>query len=317
MAAILALSVAAAVAVPAAADTTIAVNSTGNAADASGGDGACDTNASKAGDQCTLRAAIQTANASAGPDRIEFSFAGTRPIVIAVPSALPQISDPLVIDGYSVANARRNTRTSGTNAKLRIVLRGPAAGGVDGLSVAAPSTIAGLVVQSFRTGIYLGPGGEGSFLLGNFIGTTPTGLAKQGNRRYGVHVDCDSAVTIGGSGNAGRNIIAASRNAGVLLCEDVNGTVIKGNLIGVGADGRKNLGNSGPGIQGYGTHDVTIGGDTIGARNTIAFNAAGVVAQRSFDAGVVPARAVRIMGNSIFGNRGEGIDLEYDGVTRQ
>jgi hypothetical protein len=315
-AAILAASAVDIGAAPAFADgAAIIVNVTGNSADASGGDGACDADPSKDGDQCTFRAAIQTANSSPGQDRIEFSFAGTSPVVIDVPSALPQIGDPLVIDGYSVANASRNTRAIGSNARLRIVLRGPKSGRFDGLSVAAPSTIAGLVVQSFRSAIYLGPGGEGSFLLGNFIGTSPSGTSKFGNRHYGVHVDCDSAVTIGGSDRAARNIIGASRQAGVLLCEAVDGTVIKGNLIGLGADGRMNVGNGGPGIQGYGSHDVIIGGDVSGARNTIAFNAAGVVAQRSFDKGGVPARAVRILGNSVFRNGGEGIDLDYNGVT--
>lgn len=259
-AAILAISALAAAAVPALADSTITVNVMGDGSDVSGGDGACDASPAT-GDQCTLRAAIQTANASAGQDRIEFSFPGTQPVVINVPTALPQITDAMVIDGYSAANTRQNTRGIGTNAKLRIVLRGPKAGKLDGLHVAAPSTISGLVVQSFGTGIFLAPGSEGSFLLGNFIGTAPTGMARSGNRLNGVHVDCDSAVTIGGATLAARNLIAANGRSGILLCETVTGTVIKGNLIGVGADGAKNLGNEGAGIQGYGTHDVTIGGD--------------------------------------------------------
>jgi CSLREA domain-containing protein len=42
----------------------------GDAADAVPGDGACDTDAGVEGSQCTLRAAVQEANALAGPDRI-------------------------------------------------------------------------------------------------------------------------------------------------------------------------------------------------------------------------------------------------------
>ena len=55
---------------------TVVVNSTGDGSDASPGDGVCDTGGtnSEGADECTLRAAIEEANATATVDTIEFSL---------------------------------------------------------------------------------------------------------------------------------------------------------------------------------------------------------------------------------------------------
>lgn len=71
---------------------TITVNSAGDEADATGGTGSCATS----GGACTLRAAIQTAQAQAGPDTITFSSDFT----INLGSLLPILSETgLTIDG--------------------------------------------------------------------------------------------------------------------------------------------------------------------------------------------------------------------------
>ncbi len=297
-------------AVPTLADDVIVVNSTGNAADASAGTGSCDVSA-QAGSQCTLRAAIQTANNDPDQDTIRFRFSGTKVKTIKVPAVLPQLTQPVVIDGYSAANTHPNTKSVGSNARLRILLKGPGKESFDGLDLAAPSTIKGLVMQSFTSAIFISPGGEGSYISGNFIGTTTSGLGRARNWSDGIHVDCNAAVTIGGTSKAARNIIAAGPSSGVLLCDNVDGTKIKGNLIGVGADGKRDLGNSGPGILAFGTQDVVIGGDSKLARNTIAYNRVGVAVTM----GVDDAQGVAILGNSFFRNDGLAIDLDDDGVT--
>ena len=58
-----------------AAATTYTVNDTGNASDQTPGNDACLT----AGGVCTLRAAIEEANAHACPDRIDFKITGPGP----------------------------------------------------------------------------------------------------------------------------------------------------------------------------------------------------------------------------------------------
>ena len=42
-------------------------------------------------------------------DRIEFNIPGSGPHTIQVTSALPEITDPVVIDGYTQAGASQNT----------------------------------------------------------------------------------------------------------------------------------------------------------------------------------------------------------------
>ena len=66
-------------ALPAWADTTFTVNATTDAPDADTADGVCDSDSQATGNQCTLRAAIQEANALSGDDVIGFdpSVGGT------------------------------------------------------------------------------------------------------------------------------------------------------------------------------------------------------------------------------------------------
>src|SRR3712207_1580844 len=59
---------------PADAATTFTVNSTGDEADKSPGDGVCQITTA---DQCTLRAAIEESNAFAGADTITFDIPGS------------------------------------------------------------------------------------------------------------------------------------------------------------------------------------------------------------------------------------------------
>ena len=77
------------------------VNSNGDNGDASPGDGVGDDG----GGNCTLRAAILEANAlansPAGADVITFNIAGPGPHAIAPLSALPAITDAVIIDGTS------------------------------------------------------------------------------------------------------------------------------------------------------------------------------------------------------------------------
>ncbi|HEX3085010.1 MAG TPA: CSLREA domain-containing protein, partial [Pyrinomonadaceae bacterium] len=83
------------------------VNSLGDTPDANTGDNLC---ADAAGD-CTLRAAIEQANATAGADTVNFDLPGAGPHTIQLSSALPVISDGVDIlntSGESVT-VRRNT----------------------------------------------------------------------------------------------------------------------------------------------------------------------------------------------------------------
>ncbi|HEX6386435.1 MAG TPA: CSLREA domain-containing protein, partial [Anaerolineae bacterium] len=111
------------------------------------------TNDSGAG---SLRQAILDANAipnvDGEPDAIHFNIPGTGPHTIQPASALPAITDPVVIDGYTQPGAAPNTLAIGNNAVLQVVLSGASAGaGVNGLTItASDSTVRGLVINAFQ-----------------------------------------------------------------------------------------------------------------------------------------------------------------------
>src|SRR5262245_39353163 len=72
----------------------------------------------------SLRQAILDANATAVADRIEFNIAGSGVQTIAPLTALPTISQPLVIDGYTQTGSHANTTAVGSNAVLLVELSG-------------------------------------------------------------------------------------------------------------------------------------------------------------------------------------------------
>ena len=77
---------------------TFTVNRTSDGSDFTPAHGRCEIDPFRVGDQCTLRAAIEQANASAGQDTIRFSVnSGVQ--TIAPNSPLPAVTGSVVIDG--------------------------------------------------------------------------------------------------------------------------------------------------------------------------------------------------------------------------
>lgn len=100
---------------------TFIVNSTNDGVDANVGDNVCQT--ATLG-ECTLRAAIGEANFAAGFDAINFSIPGAGVKTIAPNSILPDIAQPLIIDGYTQPGASVNTAVTTDNAVILIELDG-------------------------------------------------------------------------------------------------------------------------------------------------------------------------------------------------
>ena len=92
---------------------TFTVNST-----ADPGTGGCDIS------ECTLREAITAANLNSGLNTIAFAISGPGPHTIKPTSALPAITNPVIIDGYTQAGTSANTLADGDNAVLEIELDG-------------------------------------------------------------------------------------------------------------------------------------------------------------------------------------------------
>jgi CSLREA domain-containing protein len=234
---------------------TFFVNSTKDRVDNNPGNGECWTGVNILIDdifldkECTLRAAIQEANAVAGADTINFDIASaefpecdatTNVCTISPTSALPTITRPLTINGYSdLMGASVNTAATGTNAVLKIVLDGSQAGStpsapVDGLYVTARnSTIKGLVINNFfRAGVIFDeetPSDAGRTLEGCFIGTDVLGTSAEGNGG-GVIIDDGEGNVIGGTTLAARNLISGNDSAGVFVTHLTHGLEIVASL---------------------------------------------------------------------------------------
>ena len=254
---------------PARGATTFVVNKTGDAADLNLANSKCDSS-SKSGNQCTLRAAIQEANDTAGADTINFNITGSGNKVIAPGSPLPTITGTLTINGFSQSGTSANTKAVGNNAVLRIVLDGVNAG-VDsvGLSVKSNnSTIRGLVLQRW-SGAGIDLAGSGNTVSGNFVGTSATGTAARGNG-IGIHVE-GASHTIGGSTPGARNVISGNDDQGMWLA-NVTGTLIAGNYIGTNAAGTAALSNFDSGVHFDGGTNNIVGNGAGGAPNVISGN---------------------------------------------
>lgn len=288
-------------------------------------DSTADTNTTActaaAGNDCTLRGAINAANDtdnSAGSDLINFAIPGSfRAKTISPNSALPPITEALTIDGYSQNGASENTQrdsTLGTNAKLRIVLDGTNAGDVNGLTIeedAENSVVRGLSIVNFEGDGIEVDGADNALIAGNHIGLRPDGSSEGNGGGVRVRFPSDN-VSVGGKAAADHNVISANSGTGVVLTgTPTNDNRVLGNLIGLAPDGTSVRGNGVHGVlMNSGSSDNTIGGVTRGARNTIAFNDEDGV---NVDNGT----GNRILPNSIFSNGSRadelGIDLFPDG----
>jgi CSLREA domain-containing protein len=159
----------------------------------------------------------------------------------------------------------------------------------------------------FSIGVLI-TGGAGSQVVGNFIGTDPTGAGTIPND-YGVVIDGAANNLIGGTTPAAGNIIKGSLVDGVEI-EGAPATknVVKSNLIA--ANGLYGVAVSG------GASNNQIGGTELRAGNTITGN--GTVGSFGTNGGGVRidgGTGNAVLGNSIFSNTLLGIDLGPFGVT--
>jgi len=244
---------------------------------------------------CSLREAIIAANANSitsSPDRIHFNIPGSGPHTIMPTTALPTVTDPVVIDGYTQPNASVNTATDGsTNAVLLIEINGSAAPiNSNGLTIATnDSTVRGLIINRFQSNVNgdvnagsgIGITGNSNVVEGNFLGTDSSGTADLGNRNHGVFVS-GGLNRIGGTTPAARNLISgngagdASFNgsgaAVIITGSAATGNIVEGNLIGTDRTGNFAVANV-IGIYTFSSANNNIlGGTAAGSRNVISGN---------------------------------------------
>jgi parallel beta-helix repeat protein len=233
----------------------------------------------------SLRQAILDANARPGLDMIVFKIPGSGVQTISPASPLPDITDPVIVDGYSQPGASPNTLAVGDNARLLIQVDGSNAGlGANGLHLTAGgSTVQGLDITHFKaTGAPTYQGGVailldtngGDVVQGNFLGTDPAGSAAMGNTEGVIALQGAFSNTIGGTTPAARNLISGNVDgffgrSGATTASQ--GNMIEGNYVGLNAAGAAALSNTEDGVD-PSSYD-TIGGTAPGAGNVISGNA--------------------------------------------
>jgi CSLREA domain-containing protein len=262
------------------ASTTFYVNSTEDHADALLTGDQCDTGYTVTRDgggqeaECTLRAAIEQANATSGADTINFAIPGSGVQTIAPQTALPEITGPVSINGYSQPGAHPNTKAVGSDAVLKIEISGARSSGAEGLWITASnSTVKGLVINRWgiNAGILIsGTGATGNKVVGNYVGTDASGTQKLANWAGVIIFGANN--TLGGTTAAERNVVSGSLYKGVWINGlDATGNKVIGNYIGTDSTGTKDLGNDLDGVN-ITSANNTVGGATAGERNVISGN---------------------------------------------
>ena len=252
-------------AAPASAQLVFTVNSAADASDSTPGDGVC----AASGNVCTLRAAIEEANALSGVDTIQFAI-GSGVQTINVGASLPPVTSPAIIDA---------TTQPGFDGKPLIVLNGSGAGGsADGVTISGGgTTVKGLAITNFPgNGITLS-GSGGNVLEANYFGMAADGVTAAGNSKNGVQIDGSLNNRIGGPSIAQRNLISGNTGKGAgggIYVDGGGGNVIQGNFIGTDITGMLRRGNEGRGIAFSGSSNNVVGGPGAGLGNLISGNRA-------------------------------------------
>ena len=244
--------------------------------------------ASDGGDGISLREAILAANSTAngsGPDRIVFQIAGSGVHTIALASALPAVTEAVVIDGTTEADF------AGTPL---IELDGSGAGaGASGLRLFAGSsgsTVQGLVINRFSSHGLLLSGSGSHVIQGNYLGTDATGSTGLGNS-YGIYATSSTGNLIGGDTAAERNLISGNVN-GIGLLGGAGTNQVFGNYIGTNAAGTAAIANGNYGLFITNNAGNQIGSAQAGTGNVISGNDIGMLLD-------VSVSGTRVQGNRI------------------
>ncbi len=279
-------------------ESTYTVNSTGDQADKNIGNNVCLT----AGGVCTLRAAIQEANAHAGADTINFNIPGSGVQTIAPASQLPSLSGGgTTINGYSQPGASPNTAQLADNAVIRIQIQGAGGNGFDGLRLtSANNVVKGLALYQLQRPFWVfGSGASNNVIVGNFIGTNAAGTYGTGtlfNSAHGVHVEQGAHNNIIGRPNlADRNVISGNGRHGLgLWHEGTDNNVVQNNIIGLNPAGTNRLPNRKHGLDiNFGAAFNTYGGTAQYEHN---------VASGNDDSGQELSHTSGTTGNQVIGN---------------
>ncbi len=248
--------------------STFIVTSDLDSSDASPGNGFCDIG----GTICTLRAAIEEANALAGADTINFTT-GNRSLT---PGSTMTISSQVTIDGTTAGAGNKVALDGNDGTFAALTLDGNSDGTIVkalyiyDYGTAMGNSGIGIDIQSGANNIDIGSATVGE---GNVIGLQTDGTTTDGNNK-GIR-------SAGTNIRIRENIISANTMAGIEFITGAQDSIVTRNCIGGNVDCNADRGNTFSGISviGSGTLDGGDGGtegldigDTSSTGNTIIGN---------------------------------------------
>jgi Ca2+-binding RTX toxin-like protein len=245
----------------------------------------------------SLRQAILNANTDIETPTIVFAIPGSGPQTIHLLSALPSITEPMIIDGTTQPGYTGQPLVVldgsgvpvGSNGLYQSSNSNTSRGGID--IIAGGTTVRGLCFDNFAVGAIGMETGAGNLIADNYIGTDPTGTVAVGNGT-GIEIYGSSNNVIQDNLISGLN--GAGPASGIDLTNGSSGNRLVGNLIGMDGTGMHILGNIGKGIAIHDAPNNTVGGTTAADRNVISGNQGlGGIGVGEGDAGTV------IIGNYI------------------
>jgi uncharacterized repeat protein (TIGR01451 family) len=240
----------------------------------------------------SLRQAITDANGNAGTDTITFAIPGAGVQTITPATALPNITEAVIIDGYGQAGSSPNSLATGDNAVILIELNGSNVSGGTGLNFTAAvngGEVKGLLFTKWNSAITVN-GAKNMAIDGNFFGTNAAGTTAgftTANSNGLFMLNGSTGVTFGGAANAARNLVSGNTSAVNIGNTSTAGNVVENNYIGTNASGTAALPNQ-----------VGIGLNSTGAM-TVRNNLVSGNAQQGINIGNLSTGGVLVVGNKI------------------
>lgn len=305
---------------------------------------------------CTLRAALEEANATSDEDHIHFDGPLHIVTVTPLPAILHQthIQDPangsdvprIIIDAdvHDIANGLQLNASHSSISNLSIYRfdtgirlqgadqsitdnyigtnppgHGDLGNGIGIRVLSSGNQIAdNFIVSSAQHGIFLeNSNAHDNTIQNNFIGTSDNHALHLGNSSAGIRInDASNNRIIGG------NTISHNGDSGIIINGSLaTNNIIQGNFIGTTSDGTSGLGNGGHGVAIFLASQNSVGGTELLERNVISGNGGhGIFLQSG---GLATQTLIqgnfigtRPNGQTVLGNGQNGIHLE-DGLGTQ
>lgn len=294
---------------------TFVVNYSDGLDDDTPGDGICDASGPSLNwNMCTLRAAIQEANASPGLDKIIVSG------WYSLSSQEPDITEAIILEGFETyaelnGSSLEDTEygltfTSGNSTITKIKFRQfplPAVNLMTGGShlitgnqfgdsnynhniqvrTSGNQFINNYISGSQMHGVYL-YNADNNVFKNNKIGFLGGSNSYIRNLWSGIYIWSSDNTIIGGTSSE-QNFISGNGDSGIKVVAGSTGTLIYNNTIGLLEDEVTPKSNADEGISLNGAHATTIGGATIAYRNIISGNRDGVTVADSNTTGTLIA----------------------------